>query len=154
MHWALNLQCGTLTYKWISIIFKPLPNKFTQCWFSLSLLERWPLIVRPFKTFHNVIRPNGSNSESFHGGCVMVKTIYLSFYSLNSNLQPVVCWRFGIPRQILVEYPFLSPLSVCLSFGVRMRVCCIPVSGNHSRVSPFTLTEGGGKSPTLSFDTK
>lgn len=30
IHW--RLECGTLKYEWMTVRFKHLPNKFTQCW--------------------------------------------------------------------------------------------------------------------------
>lgn len=32
----LKLECRTFTYKWTSITFKPLPNKFIQCLVGIS----------------------------------------------------------------------------------------------------------------------
>lgn len=167
---SLNLLCRTFTYKCPSHLCQMSWHNADQAYqhqinltvfhgmqsfWNLTLgvtFPCWPF-SQPFNRaalfhFPNVIKPNGSNSDSelshFIGVLPCSKQFIHRFTApLGYSLWCAGLWVYWDKSWWTSgpsKHPFLLALYMYLSFPVGMRACCMPVTGNHSWVPTFTLT--------------
>lgn len=138
---------GLFTYKWNSIIFKPLlPNKFIKCWLSLPAPGKW---CWSFKSSNQSNRGRvGYSKEEYGGAYGCVKKLDKTFFML--QIKQKTQWSeegLNVRKKAMTNRSW-----ACISFSVitltawrgRQRFCTVGLTLVFKKVTLRSLEDKNG----------